>query len=291
MMSTLEDRNPKAKGLDALSALEVIRAMHDEDQQALDAVAASMEQIALLAQDAAATINAGGSVIYVGAGTSGRLGVLDASEIYPTFGGKGFKAVIAGGREAVTDAIEGAEDDTAAARIEAIRVVAEGDLVVGITASGTTPYVMAFMDEAMSVRSAKSWLVTCVERDYPSWLARVVVLDTGAELLSGSTRLKAGTATKLALNMVSTTAMVLLGGTYDGLMVDVVPTNQKLIARAQRIVSELAGVGMDEAQVALKAADMKPKTAVVMIRKGLSFQDSQGLLARCGGQLRKALLK
>jgi N-acetylmuramic acid 6-phosphate etherase len=282
-----EKLNPAAKNIDALSVSEVLGIMHKEDSSVLNAVGAALKDIEGAAKDATRRIREGGRVFYIGAGTSGRLGVLDAAEIYPTFGASSFFAIMAGGDDAVTRAVEGAEDDEDAARIEAGAITGR-DMAIGITASGRTPFVLAALEKAHSV-GARCWLLTCNETEKPPFIDGTIILSTGPELVAGSTRLKAATATKLALNMISTATMIGLGGVYDGLMVDVVPSNKKLIARAEGIIMRITGCSLEEASKLLRESGMRPKTASLMKLKGLSKGDAEQRLEKAGGSLRKAL--
>ncbi|KKL49125.1 hypothetical protein LCGC14_2318620, partial [marine sediment metagenome] len=236
-------------------------------------------------------VRSGGRVVYAGAGTSGRLSVLDASEVPPTFGCNAFEAIIAGGDEAIRCAVEGAEDDSVAGACQG-RELSDRDMAVGISASGKTPFVLGFL-EAAKGRGAKCWLVTSesIEADMPDKTKNLdgkIVLDTGAELIAGSTRMKAGTAQKMALNMLSTATMIRLGGTYDGLMVDVTPTNAKLKKRALGIIMEIAGCPIDVAAKALEGAGMSPKLAALMLKGGLDRDKAEQALERSEGSLRAA---
>lgn len=236
-----------------------------------------LDQVTALAERATAVLRAGGSVLYAGAGTSGRLANLDASEIPPTFGAKpaAFRAVIAGGAAALSRAVEGAEDDEAEGRRAIARHVRKGDLVVGVSASATTPFVRGALIEGRK-RGAHTALVTCNPQSADRSLADLFVLpDTGPELVSGSTRLKAGTATKLVLNAISTAAMVALGKVYRGRMVDLMPTNQKLRVRALRIVQELSGLSESNAKKLLARAGGSPKVALAMHFAGLSRREAE----------------
>jgi len=286
-VSTTEGRHPKAKGLDTLSTSDLLRLMLDDEQAVTAALEAALSAIELAVDDACAAIRAGGRVVYAGAGTSGRLGVLDASEVYPTFGSDRFSAIMAGGDEAIRRAREGAEDDRNAGA-QSAEGLGPNDMALGISASGKTPFVMGFLEQAHT-RGARCWLLTCNDITPPPFADGIIKLLTGPELVSGSTRLKAGTATKLALNMLSTAVMVRLGGTHDGLMVDVVPSNQKLIARASGIIREITGCDEDKALSTLKASGMRPKVAALMIAMGIDRDEAVRRLENAGGSLRKAL--
>ena len=276
------------KPLDLLGADEILALMDAADKRALRAVASARHSIARAAEAAAASIGAGGRLIYVGAGTSGRLGVLDASECPPTFSANPGQVVgiIAGGKKALTEAVEGAEDDARAGKSAISRLrVNKADTVVGITASGTTPYVLAALDEA-GKRGATTWLMKC---SGTGGVDNEIALDTGAEVIEGSTRLAAGTATKLALNRITTAAFVMLGKVHGNLMVDVIPSNAKLVKRACGIIVTLTGCNEAEAAGLLKKAGNSPKTAVLMKLRGLTRRGAERLLDANGGSLRRAL--
>jgi N-acetylmuramic acid 6-phosphate etherase len=266
-----------------MSALQVIRLMHREDARAVRAVGRRLKEIAGLAERAARCLRRGGRIFLVGAGTSGRLAAAEAAECPPTFGlsSSRIQAVVAGGRSALSRSVEGAEDDApAGARELRRRRVSRRDLVIGISASGTTPFVRGALREARR-RGAGTALVS--SRAAPGATA----FETGPEVIAGSTRLKAGTAAKLALNMITTAAMVRLGRVYGGLMVDVQPTNRKLRRRAERIVRALTrNAGPRRA---LRQADGNTKVAILMLRRGLGAQSARRLLQRSGGSLREAL--
>jgi N-acetylmuramic acid 6-phosphate etherase len=238
--------------------------MNDEDATVASAVRVALPEIERAVEAIVAAIAKGGHVLYAGAGTSGRLGVLDASEAPPTFGVEPdvFYGVIAGGDAALRSSIEGAEDDHVAGRRDVARLVRRDDVIVGISASGRAPYVLGALEAGEHVASAKIGL-TC---DADSPLARAadvpIVVDVGPEIIAGSSRLKAGTATKLVLNMLSTTAMIRSGRTRGDLMIDLRPTNAKLRARAVRIVSDETGVGEDEARARLEAAGWSVRKAL-----------------------------
>ena len=286
-----EARHANTERFDAFSALAMAEAMHRGDREALAAVEQVLPQVALAMEAVAERLRRGGRLIYVGAGTSGRLGVLDASECPPTFHTppEMVQGVIAGGERALRQAVEGAEDDAAAGE-HAVREreVGAADTVVGIAASGRTPYVLGALRAARAA-SALTVGVSCVPGSPIERAGELAITPaTGAEVLTGSTRLKAGTATKLVLNMISTGAMARLGYVHGNLMVHVQPTNAKLRDRAVRIVSELCGLPMDEAADALaRAGDVR--TAVVMVRLALEPEAARERLQAVGGVLRRAL--
>jgi N-acetylmuramic acid 6-phosphate etherase len=209
------------------------------------------------------------------------------SEVCPTFGSKSFRAIIAGGETALRNAVEGAEDNHDAGASEAENLVIN-DMAVGISASGRSPFVLGFL-EAGFAKGARCWLMTCNDIEAPSFVHGIIYLPTGPELVAGSTRLKAGTATKLALNMISTAAMVRMGGVHDGLMVDVVPSNRKLAARAKGIIREITGCSEAEAADYLTRSGMRPKVAALMIMREIERDKAEALLERSGGSLRNAL--
>ena len=249
------------------------------------AVAGAMSEIARAAEAARDALAAGGRLVYVGAGTSGRLGALDAAECPPTFGARPEQviALIAGGPRALRRAVEGAEDDAGdgARQIRRARV-APADLVIGISASASTPYVLGALAQARQA-GARTVLVCCNAIAPDRRAAEIVIaLDTGPELIAGSTRLKAGTATKLVLNAISTAAFVLLGKVYRGRMVDLRPTNEKLRARAERIVTELTGLPERDARTLLLRARGSPKLAVAMHLTGLAPPAAGRALAKRG---------
>ena len=276
--------------LDALDAVGIVARMHEADTEAVRAVAEAAVSIAQAIERAAEAIRTGGRIIYAGAGTSGRLAVLDAAECPPTFGVTPDRVVafIAGGEVALRHGVEGAEDDAAQGAADVMTLMPTArDLVAGVAASGTTPYVHGVLRAAKEA-GAGTVLLCCNPR-VASPAELTITLDTGPEALPGSTRLKAGTATKLALNMISTGAMAHAGLVYDGLMVGVRPVNAKLKKRAARIVGLLTGLDEDAASVLLEAAGNEIAVAVVMHRKGLVAAEARQRLARAAGILRDAL--
>ena len=289
---TTEAVNPASAALDALSPLEIVRLMNAEDVKTVQAVEAASDAIAEAIRLATNSLRANGRIIYVGAGTSGRLGVLDAAECPPTFNSDPRQVVglIAGGSAALVRAIEGAEDDRDQGAKDLAALNLKGvDLVVGIATSGRTPYVLGAIEYARSV-GAKTVGLTCNENaELTSRADLGITLLVGAEVLSGSTRLKAGTATKMALNMISTGAMVGIGKTFGNLMVDLRATNEKLRARTVRIVSRLTGLGPAEAKATLDRCDGELKTAVVAAKRNVEPAVARNLLQQAGGRLRAAL--
>ena len=285
-----ERRNPRSADLDTASALEIVDLLNAEDALVAPAVARASVELARTIDLVEAAFRAGGRLIYVGAGTSGRLGVLDAAECPPTFGTPPEMVVglIAGGYRALVRSIEGAEDDINAAigEMDAQRVRAN-DVVVGIAASGTTPFVRAALGRAQAL-GAHTVFLSCSE---PPALMRdtcdvCITILVGPEVVTGSTRMKAGTATKLALNTITTGAMVRLGKVYGNLMVDLQATNDKLVDRSERILTQTTDLPRAQARAAITAAGGRVKTAIVMVRRKVEREEAERLLAAARGRLR-----
>jgi N-acetylmuramic acid 6-phosphate etherase len=285
-----ERRNPRSSTIDTASALEIVDLIGAEDAGVPAAVAKARLQIARAIELVEAAFRAGGRLVYVGAGTSGRLGVLDATECPPTFGSppEMVVGVIAGGPPALVRSIEGAEDDVNAAKdaIDSLHVGSD-DVVIGIAASGTTPFVQAALTRAQS-RGARTALVSCSEppRELTGTCDVCVTVLVGPELVTGSTRMKAGTATKLVLNTLTTGAMIRLGKIYGNLMVDLRAWNDKLVDRSQRIVMETTGLDRGSAKRVIEAAEGSVKIAIVMARRGVTKDEAERLLAEHAGRLR-----
>jgi N-acetylmuramic acid 6-phosphate etherase len=285
-----ERRNPRSSTIDTASALEIVDLIGAEDAGVPGAVAKARVDIARAIDLIEAAFRAGGRLIYVGAGTSGRLGVLDAAECPPTFGTdpEMVVGVIAGGPSALVRSVEGAEDDIAAANatMDSLRP-GSNDVVVGIAASGTTPFVQAALTRAHG-RGARTVFLSCSEP--PRQLAGIcdgfITVLVGPEIVTGSTRMKAGTATKLVLNTLTTGAMIRLGKVYGNLMVDLRAWNEKLVDRSQRIVMETTGLDRQAAQRVIEEADGSVKTAIVMARRGVAKDQAEELLAQHAGRLR-----
>jgi N-acetylmuramic acid 6-phosphate etherase len=289
---TTESRNPASERIDSLSALEIVRLMNAEDATVAAAVGRESESIARAVEIVAARLAAGGRLIYLGAGTSGRLGMLDAAECPPTFNSPPGQVlgVIAGGPAAMQRSIEGAEDsaETAAADLRAVDLSSR-DVVFGIASSGRTPYVLGGLHYARQIGAATVAL-TCNREAALDGAAEVTIAPVvGPEVITGSTRLKAGTATKMVLNMVSTGAMVRLGKTFGNLMVDLRASNSKLVDRARRIVAALTGLAEAEAETLLARCGGEVKTAVVAYRCGLDAEQARERLESSAGHLRRAL--
>ena len=288
-----ERRNPRTVSIDLASSQEIVDMINAEDRMVPDAVASQREQIATAIDIAERCFRSGGRLFYVGAGTSGRLGVLDASECPPTFGTdpEMVQGMIAGGLPALTRAQEGAEDivENGAKEVD-YHDIGSHDFLVGIAASGTTPYVHAAIRRA-SERGARTGIVACSEvpANVLALVDVAIVPVVGPEVVTGSTRLKAGTATKLVLNMITTGAMIRLGKTYGNLMVDLRATNNKLEDRSERIVVEVCGVTREEARHLLEAADKSVKTAIVMKKLGVDRAEALNALERADGVIRRAI--
>ncbi len=285
-----EARSTETLGLDVLSTSDLVAVLAAQQRAGADAVAGAAAELAGVVDAVAERIARGGRLHYVGAGTSGRLAVLDAAEMPPTFGTPPdlVLAHIAGGGAALTRAVEGAEDDGDAGE-RAMHDVTSGDAVIGISASGSAAYVV----RALQTARARGAYTAALVNSEPSALAaavdRAIVLRTGAEPIAGSTRLKAGTAQKIALNTISTAVMVRLGKVHDNLMVDVVPTNQKLRARARRLVMHLAGVNEERAALLLDSAGGRVKIAVVMQIRSVDSDEASRLLEGADGVLRSVI--
>jgi N-acetylmuramic acid 6-phosphate etherase len=289
---TTEARNPASEQIDTLSPLEIARLMNAEDAQVPLAVEREAAAIARAMEVIAERLRKGGRLVYIGAGTSGRLGVLDASECPPTFSTPPEMVVglIAGGYSALTRAVEGAEDHPELAALDLKQIdLAARDALVGIATSGRTPYVIGALRYAREV-GAYAIGLSCNDGSALTEAADLMITPiVGPEIISGSTRLKAGTATKLVLNMLTTGAMVLLGKTYGNLMVDLKATNTKLVQRTRRMVASLTGLSEEAAELKLNECDGELKTAVVAQRRSVSAAEARKLLASAGGQLRGAL--
>ena len=293
-LSTLitEQRNPNSMNVDSLSALEIVQLMNEEDKQVPLAIEKCLPQIAQAVERIVAAFQQGGRLVYIGAGTSGRLGVLDASECPPTFGVSPeiVKGIIAGGERALRHPIEGAEDSKTQAVVDLQTIqFSSKDVLVGIAASGRTPYVIGALEYAKSLGS----VTVSIASNPNSAMANIVdiAIDTvvGPEVLTGSSRLKSGTAQKLVLNMLTTASMILMGKCYQNLMVDVQASNEKLKARAIRIVMQATDCDKALAEETLKLADQNAKLAIMMILSGLDRAQAEALLEKHHGKLQLAL--
>ncbi len=291
---TTELRNAQSTHIDCLSTLEILQLINGEDQQVAEAVARELSQIAAAVDVITGRLRSGGRLLYIGAGTSGRLGVLDASECPPTFSTdpKLVVGIIAGGSRALTTAVEGAEDNEQQGIVDVQQQqLSRSDTLVGIATSGRTPYVLSAMRYARTVGAATIGLACSANSPLATEVDVMITPVVGPEVISGSTRLKAGTATKLVLNMLTTASMVKLGKTYGNLMVDLRATNSKLKARSVRIVQELTDLDADGASDLLARCGGEVKTAIVVELCQLDPVAARARLANVNGQLRRALLQ
>ncbi|SKC31579.1 N-acetylmuramic acid 6-phosphate etherase [Photobacterium piscicola] len=287
-----ESRNNASEAIDTLSTLEMLKVINNEDKKVALAVEQTLPAIAQAVDAIATAFSQGGRLIYIGAGTSGRLGILDASECPPTYGSAPEQVVglIAGGHQAILKAVENAEDNVemGADDLKAIHFSAK-DVLVGIAASGRTPYVLGAMAYARSVGATVA-CVSCNPQSPMTAAADIVITPVvGAEVVTGSSRMKAGTAQKLVLNMLTTGAMIRMGKIYGNLMVDVEATNAKLVERQKQIVMQATECDREQAEVALDACDGHCKTAIVMVLTGIDSETAKALLQRNKGYIRPAI--
>ncbi|GGP07773.1 N-acetylmuramic acid 6-phosphate etherase [Oceanobacillus neutriphilus] len=287
-----ESRNNRTKNLDQCSTIEIIQLMNEEEKTVDLAIENQEKNIEAVITEITKCLEQKGRLIYVGAGTSGRLGVLDAAECIPTFGVSKNQVigVLAGGNKAFVEAIEGVEDDfnQGSSDLEALKI-SSNDIVVGIAASGRTPYVLGALNYAKE-KNAQTVALACNKDSEIGKCAQLKIeLDVGPEVLSGSTRLKSGTAQKKVLNMLSTISMIRIGKVYENLMVDVKATNKKLKRRAERILSTVGEISLEEAQQILSRTDYQLKLAILMVKKNLEMKEAKQLLASKNGFLRAAL--
>ena len=293
MQSTTEQQNLNSVDIDLKSTSEIVQIFHEEDRKAVAAVEAESEAIAHAIELCVAAFRTGGRLFYVGAGTSGRLGVLDASECPPTFSTppEMVQGIIAGGDVALRRSVEGEEDksERGACAVREQQLTPQ-DVLVGIASSGQTPYVIGALREAHAI-GATTIFLCCVPppEQLKGWVTHFITPIVGPEIIAGSTRLKAGTVTKLVLNMLTTVAMIKLGKVYNNLMVDVHASNTKLVARSIRIVQAVTGVDAGVAEEALERAGGRAKLAIVMLAKGLNPTDANLLLEEHDGFLRQIL--
>jgi len=287
-----EQRNAASKNIDRMSSLEIIRLMNREDRKVAAAVEREVPAIARAVDAIVQSLRSGGRLIYVGAGSSGRLAILDAAECQPTFGisRETVQALIAGGRRAITSAVEGAEDSMKNAVMDLRRVkLSKKDVVVGVAASATTPYVLG----AMKFAKKKGAATIGVAANRVGELRRLtdifIAPEVGPEVLTGSTRLKAGTAQKMVLNMLSTAAMVEMGHAYENLLIDMEMTNQKLEGRAVRILRAASGKSVSAAEHALRSAGHNMRVGLIMLRRGVAVAEARKLLGKANGNLRAVL--
>tara|TARA_Y100001934_G_scaffold272129_1_gene359849 strand:+ start:85 stop:984 length:900 start_codon:yes stop_codon:yes gene_type:complete len=287
-----EKQNPKSLDIDTQSIDQILRTINQEDQSIANKVNQAIGDISRAVELTTNAIQSGNRIFYIGAGTSGRLGVLDASEMPPTFSvsPKWFNGIIAGGDHALRNSIEGAEDKPEMAVLDLQKHnVSDNDIVIGISTSGAAKYVTSGIEFAKSL-GAKTVYLICNEKPHISADVDVMIkIDTGPEVITGSTRMKAGTATKMVLNMISTTTMIQLGKVYGNLMVDLMAINDKLFDRGIRIIQQLTNVDYELAKSTLIEAEKSVKTAIVMIKKSCSKDDAKSLLDQQNGFLRKII--
>ena len=287
-----EQQNPATADIDAKSIPEILEIINREDQSIAGHVARVIPEITLAVELTTAAIRNGHKIIYIGAGTSGRLGVLDASEMPPTFSAppNWFSGIIAGGDDALRKSIEGAEDqpDNAVKDLEEFGLK-KGDVTIGISTSGAAAYVQRAIAYGRELGCGTCYIMCTPKPFYEADADVVIRVETGPEVITGSTRMKAGTATKLVLNMISTATMIQLGKVYGNLMVDLMAVNEKLVDRGTRIISQLTGLDNDESQKALFAADKSVKKAVIMVKKECSLDEAGELLANEKGLLRNII--
>lgn len=289
---TTERRNETTFGLDEMSVSQAVKLMNQEDHKVADAVADQLPQIEKVVEATIAGFKKGGRLIYMGAGTSGRLGVLDAAECVPTFGVEPEMVVglIAGGEKAMTVAVEGAEDNAelGAQDLKDLQLN-EHDVVIGIAASGRTPYVIGGLDYARSIGAATGTVACNKDAEISKHASMPIEVDCGPEFLTGSTRLKSGTAQKLILNMISTISMIGIGKVYNNLMVDVKPTNEKLVERSKRIIMQATEADYETAAHYFEAAEQNVKLAIVMILTNSDKEAASEKLVQADGFVRKTL--
>ncbi len=284
-----ESSNPKSVNIDAMSSFEIVKLMNEEDKSVAFAIEKVLKPIALLSEKIMESVKRGGRCFYVGAGTSGRLAVIDAAETVPTFNlayGT-FTAILAGGREAMMRSLENVEDDEEGGKTEMVdHDLSSEDVVVGISASGRTPFVIGALQKSKEVGA----LTGCIVNVSNSKISKIVDIPieivTGPEVITGSTRLKAGTAQKMVLNMLSTTSMIRIGKVYKNLMVDVTPINEKLLNRAINIITTATRVSRKTAFQLLKKSQMRPKVAIVMALTNKNSKEAEKLLELHDGKIR-----
>ena len=287
-----ERRNEASRGIDELDTAGMLRVINNEDKKIAAAVEMEIPNISLAVEAAERVIRGGGRVIYMGCGTSGRLGVLDASECPPTYNAPSdwFMGIIAGGPPALVKSSEGLEDrpEHGAEDLTAVGFSPK-DMLIGLAASGRTPYVIGGLRYARGLGAVTACVVCSADSPMEELADIAIAVETGPEVITGSTRMKAGTAQKLVLNMISTGTMIRLGKVYGNLMADLRPTNDKLIGRARRIICDITGCGEEQAALALAAAGNNLKAAAIMLARGADLPEAEALLEKYGGRLKKAL--
>ncbi|MEE3425687.1 MAG: N-acetylmuramic acid 6-phosphate etherase [Erysipelotrichaceae bacterium] len=285
-----EKRNEKTKDIDLLSVDEILKIMNEEDLKVVDAVKGALPEIRIVIDECIQTYKRGGRIIYIGAGTSGRLGLMDAVEVVPTYNSDRFVGLIAGGDNAFVKAVEGAEDSRELA-VEDLKNISlnEKDMVIGIAASGRTPYVIGGLDYAREVGASTGCLCCNFNTEIADHCDLPIELSAGPEVVTGSTRLKSGTCQKIVLNMISTVTMVKVGKVFGNLMVDVKATNEKLVERCRRVVMEATGCDHDRADAVLKETENNCKLAIVMILLNIPLNEAKEKLERADDNIRMAL--
>ena len=285
-----EKRNEKTKDIDLLSVDEILKIMNEEDLKVLDAVKGALPEIRIVIDECIQAYKRGGRIIYIGAGTSGRLGLMDAVEVVPTYNSDRFVGLIAGGDNAFVKAVEGAEDSRELA-VEDLKNISlnERDMVIGIAASGRTPYVIGGLDYAREVGASTGCLCCNFNTEIADHCDLPIELSAGPEVVTGSTRLKSGTCQKIVLNMISTVTMVKVGKVFGNLMVDVKATNEKLVERCRRVVMEATGCDHDKADAVLKETENNCKLAIVMILLNIPLNEAKEKLAQADDNIRMAL--
>ncbi|MCL2006626.1 MAG: N-acetylmuramic acid 6-phosphate etherase [Treponema sp.] len=285
---TTEQRNEGSKNIDSSTTLEIVTIINNEDKKVAGAVGEILVEIAALIDDIVNSFRNGGRLFYIGAGTSGRLGVLDASECPPTYGVDPGMVVglIAGGRDALTSSIEAAEDraEEGVAELKHHGFTAK-DVLVGITASGQAPYVLGALDYARNLGSVTGAISCNANSKTFDYVNHKLYVNVGPEVVTGSTRMKSGTAQKLVLNMLTTASMVRIGKVYKNLMVDLKPVNHKLILRSIRLISEVTGCSKEQAEEAFAASKKQPKLAIVMVLMGVGADEAEKLLSEANGHI------
>ena len=285
-----EKRNEKTKDIDLLSVDEILKIMNEEDLKVVDAVKGALPEIRIVIDECIRAYKRGGRIIYIGAGTSGRLGLMDAVEVVPTYNSDRFVGLIAGGDNAFVKAVEGAEDSRELA-VEDLKNISlnEKDMVIGIAASGRTPYVIGGLDYAREVGASTGCLCCNFNTEIAQHCDLPIELSAGPEVVTGSTRLKSGTCQKIVLNMISTVTMVKVGKVFGNLMVDVKATNEKLVERCRRVVMEATGCDHDKADAVLKQTENNCKLAIVMILLNIPLNEAKEKLAQADDNIRMAL--
>jgi N-acetylmuramic acid 6-phosphate etherase len=287
-----EKQNKATTNIDSKSITEILEIINREDQLIANKTAEAIPEIEQAVELTTKAIRCGNRIIYIGAGTSGRLGVLDASEIPPTFSAPPFwfNGIIAGGDDALRRSIEGAEDKPQEAENDLKEFgLKKGDVLIGISTSGAAAYVRQAIDYANKLNCGTVYLICTPKPYYETEADVMIIVETGPEVITGSTRMKAGTATKLVLNMISTTTMIRLGKVYGNLMVDLMTVNEKLVDRGTRIICQLTDLNNDEAKNALFAAEKSVKNAIVMVRKNCSLKEAKNYLSDYNGHLWKTI--